>query len=190
MCPTSGSGHGKNETKENLAIMNIVFRRSCKRIMVIQGMEFWFPASPQLVCPLGKYSWKKSDFCQFFKIEERGASEVWKIKFLKTKGIKISKHNSNFLVKTIRTFRFKFLNWWTMILTRANLEIGPTQNSKFSMFDSTSWFHLFFWLKNTPYLNFRFKNDLFALDFIAFWGPPLLDFGKLTEITLLPWTFT
>ena len=114
---------------------------------------------PKLVSPLGNYSWKKSDFCQFFQIEESGASDVSKIKFLKTKGIRIWKQNSNSWVKTIYIFSFKFLNSLTIILTRANLENGPTQNSKFSKFDLTSWFHLFYWLKNTPYLNFRFKND-------------------------------
>ena len=39
---------------------------------------------------------------------------------------------------------FKFQNWWNMTLTRANLEISATQNLKFSKFDLTSWFHLFF----------------------------------------------
>ena len=29
-------------------------------------------------------------------------------------------------------------------------------------------------------------SELFALDFIAFWGPPLFDLEKLTEIALLP----
>ena len=98
----------------------------------------------KLVSPLGKHSQKKSDFCQFFKIEEREASEVSKIKFLKTKETKIWKQNSNSWVKTTHSFRFKFLNCWIMILTRANLEIGPTQNSIFSKFDLTSRFHLFF----------------------------------------------
>ena len=38
-----------------------------------------------VVSPLGKYSWKKSEFCQFFQIEERGASEVSKSSFSKPK---------------------------------------------------------------------------------------------------------
>ena len=134
---------------------------------------------------------EEEQFLSIFPNQREGASEVSKIKFLKTKGIKIWKQNSNSWVKTIHIFRFKFLNWWTMILTRANLEIGPTQNSKFSKFDLTPWFHSFLWLKNTPYLNFRFKNDrIIRLDFIAFWAPPLLDFEKLTEIALLPLIFT
>ena len=66
---------------------------------------------PKLVSTLGKYSWKKSDFCQFFKIEE-----VSKTKFLTTEGIKIWTQNSNSWVKTIHIFSFKFLNWWTIIL--------------------------------------------------------------------------
>ena len=135
---------------------------------------------PKLVSPLGKYSWEKSHFCQFLQIEERGASEVSKIKFLKTKGIKIWKQNSNSWVKTIHIFRFKFFNWWTMILTRANLGIGTTQNSEVSKFNLTSWFHSFFWLKNTPYLNFRFKNDrIICTWFYRLLRPPSLRFWKI-----------
>ena len=53
-----------------------------------------------------------------------------------------------------------FWNWWTVVVRRANLGIGTTQRSKFSKFDLTPQFHLFFWLKNTPYfINFRFRND-------------------------------
>ena len=42
-------------------------------------------------------------------MEERGASEVSKIKFLKTKGIKIQTQNSDSWVKTIHVFSFNFL---------------------------------------------------------------------------------
>ena len=45
--------------------------------MVIQGMEFEY--SKVKISPFGKHSWKKSDFLQFLKIEERGASEGDKI---------------------------------------------------------------------------------------------------------------
>ena len=132
------------------------------------------------VSPLGKYSWKKSDFCQFLQIEERGASEVSKIKFLKTKEMKIWKQKSNSWVKIIPLFTFNFFNWWTMILTRANLGIGTTQNSEVSKFDLTSWFHSFFWLKNTPYLNFRFKNDrIICTWFYRLLRPPSLWFWKI-----------
>ena len=135
---------------------------------------------PKLVSPLGKYSWKKSDFCQFLQIEERGASEVSKIKFLKTKEMKIWKQKSNSWVKIIPLFTFNFFNWWTMILTRANLGIGTTQNSEVSKFDLTSWFHSFFWLKNTPYLNFRFKIDrIICTWFYHLLRPPSLRFSKI-----------
>ena len=52
-----------------------------------------------------------------------------------------------------------FWNWWTVIVTGADLEIGATQNSKFAKFDLIPKFHLFFWLENTPYFTFRFEND-------------------------------
>ena len=67
-----------------------------------------------------------------------------------------------------------------MILTRANLGIGTTQNSEVSKFDLTSWFHSFFWLKNTPYLNFRFKNDrIICTWFYRLLRPPSLRFWKI-----------
>ena len=146
---------------------------------------------PKLVSPLGKYSWKKSDFCQFLQIEERGASEVSKIKFLKTKEMKIWKQKSNSWVKILPLFTFNFFNWWTMILTRANLGIGTTQNSEVSKFDLTSWFHSFFWLKNPPYLNFRFKNDrIICTWFYRLLRPPSLRFWKIDRNRSSPIIFT
>ena len=78
-----------------------VFDPQCLRQFRVWSFD---SVRPKLVSPLGKYSWKKSDFYQFFLIEERGASEVSKIKFLKIKEMKIWNQNSNSWVKTIHIY--------------------------------------------------------------------------------------
>ena len=113
----------------------------------------------KLVTPLGKHLWKPSNFFQFCIIEESQASECGKIEFLKSEVMKFWEQNSNSWLKTMHKTSPNFWNWWTVVVTRADLEIGTTPISKFSKFDLTPKFHLFSWLENTPYFNFRFKND-------------------------------
>ena len=82
-----------------------------------------------------------------------------KIEFLKSEVMKFLEQNSNSWLKTMHKTSPNSWNWWTVVVTRADLEIGTTQYSKFSKFDLTPKFPLFFWWENTPYFNFRFKND-------------------------------
>ncbi len=90
--------------------------------------------------------------------------------------------NSNSWVKTKHVFSCKFLNCWTIIPIRTNLEIGPTQNWKFLKFDLTSLFHIFNWLKNMPYLNFTFKNDrIMCTWFYCLLRPPSLRIWKINR---------
>ena len=134
----------------------------------------------KVVSPLGIHSWKKSDFFWFCKIEGRGASEGWEIEFLKSEVVKFWKQNSNYWVKTMHNSSLNFWNWWTVVIIWANLAIGITQNSKFSKFDLTPKFHLFFWLKNTPYFNFKFYNDrIICIWFLHLLRPLSLRFCKI-----------
>ena len=55
-----------------------------------------------------------------------------------------------------------FWNWGNTDITRANLEFSTTKQTKFTKYVLTPQFHIFFWLKNTPYINFWIENDWIA----------------------------
>ena len=136
----------------------------------------------KLVSLSGTQLWKLSDLFQFCVIEESRASEGWKIKFLITKIIKFWELNSNFWVKTIYKSSLNFWNRLSVIVTRPNLEIDTTQNSKFSKFCLMPQLHSFPWLKNNPYSNFRFKIDrITCVWFLHLLRPSSLRLGKVLK---------
>ena len=120
----------------------------------------------KLVSPLGAQSWKLSDLFQFCVIEESRASEGWKIKFLNTEILRFWELDSNFWVKIIYKSSLNFWNRLSVVVTRPNLEIDTTQNSKFSKFDLIPQLHSFSWLKNIPYFNLQ--SLAIRTDFLGF----------------------
>ena len=134
----------------------------------------------KLVSPLGIQLWKLSDLFQFCVIEESRASEGWKIKFFKREILRFWELNSNFWAKTIYKSSLNFWNRLSVVVTRPNLEIDTTQNSKFSKFGLMPQLHSFSWLKNTPYFNFRFKIDgITSVWFLHLLRPCSLCLGKV-----------
>ena len=103
----------------------------------------------KLVSPLGTQLWKLSDLFQFCVIEESRASEGWKIKFFKREILRFWELNSNFWAKTIYKSSLNFWNRLIVVVTRPNLEIDTTQNSKFSKFGLMPQLHSFPWLKTS-----------------------------------------
>ena len=92
-----------------------------------------------------------SNFFQFCIIKQSRASKCRKFEFLSNEEKIFWTQNSNSWLKTAQKTSLSCKNWWNVVVTRADLEIGATLNSKFSKFDWTPKFHLFFWLENTPY---------------------------------------
>ena len=52
-----------------------------------------------------------------------------------------------------------FWNWGNTVISRGNLEFSTTKRWKITKSVLVPQFHIFFWLKNTPYFNFGIKND-------------------------------
>ena len=133
----------------------------------------------KLVSPLGTQLWKFSDLFQFCVIKESRASEGWKIKFLKSEILRFWELNSNFWVKIIYKSSLNFWNRLSVVVTRPNLEINTTQNSKFGLMPQL---HSFPWLKNTLDFNFRFKIDWITwVWFLHLLRPCSLRLGKVLK---------